>query len=141
LSRAHEILSPRILRCPNRTFVRLDLRCAAYPHIHRQMKDCIGGELVQVDVEVPKDVDNDGVEGKPKPRVQKIAEDDDLVIARPRYSLPSRGSAGPNHAVLHEGAHVGIVNLASAERVRLRDLLRDCIATPLRGHVCNLSAK
>jgi hypothetical protein len=31
--------------------------------------------------------------------------------------------------------------LASAEHVRLRDLLRDCIASPLRGHVCNLSAK
>jgi hypothetical protein len=96
---------------------------------------------VQVDVEVPKDVDDGGVEGKPKPRVQEITEDDDLVVMRPRYSLPARGSAGPNHAVLHEGAHVVIVNLASAERVRLRGLLRDGIASPLRGNVCNLSAK
>jgi hypothetical protein len=87
--------------------------------------------LVQVDVEVPKDVDDGGVEGKPKPRVQEIAEDDDLVVARPRYSLTARGLAGPYHAVLHEGAHVGIVNLASTERVRLRDLLRDGIASPL----------
>jgi hypothetical protein len=86
---------------------------------------------VQVDVEVPKDVDNGGVEGKPKPRVQQIAEDDDLVIMRLRYSFPARGSTGPDHAVLHQGAHVGIVNLASAERVRLWDLLRDGIASPL----------
>jgi hypothetical protein len=50
---------------------------------------------VQVDVEIPKDVDNGGVQGKPKPRVQQVAEDNDFVVARPRYSLPPRGSAGP----------------------------------------------
>jgi hypothetical protein len=30
--------------------------------------------------------------------------------------------------------------LSSAERVRLRYLVHDCITSPLRGHVCNLSA-
>jgi hypothetical protein len=55
-------------------------------------------------------------------------------LSRGRSTVfPARGSAGPDHAVLHQGAHVGIVNLASAERVRLRDLLRDGIASPLRG--------
>jgi hypothetical protein len=93
---------------------------------------------VQVDVEIPKDVDDGGVQGKPKPRV---TEDDDLVVARPWYSFPSRGSAGPDHAVLHKGAHVGVIDLASAECICLLDLLRDSIASPLRRHVCNLSAE
>jgi hypothetical protein len=78
---------------------------------------------VQVDVEVPKDVDDGGVQGKPKTRVQQVAEDDDLVVARSRYSLPARGSAGPDHAVLHQSADVGTVDLAPTERVGLRDLL------------------
>jgi hypothetical protein len=90
---------------------------------------------------IAKDLDDGRVEGKPKPRVQEIAEDDDLVITRPWYSLPARGSAGPNHMILREGAHVGTVNLASAEHVCLRDLLRDGIASSFWGHVCDLNAK
>jgi hypothetical protein len=39
----------------------LDLRCPAYPHIHRQPRDGVWGELVQVDIEVPKYVDDGGV--------------------------------------------------------------------------------
>jgi hypothetical protein len=120
---------------------RLDLRGATYPHVHRQTKNSVGRELVQVDVEVPKDVDDGGVEEKLKPRVQQIAEDDDLVITWPRYSFPARGSAGPDHVVLHERAHVSAVNLASAEGVRLRDLLSDSIASSFWGHGCGLNAK
>jgi hypothetical protein len=87
------------------------------------------------DVEVPKDVDDDVVEGKPKPSVQEIAEDDDLVIVWPRYSLPARGSASPNHVVLNERAHVGTINLAPAEGVRLWDLLCDKIESSFWGNV------
>jgi hypothetical protein len=119
----------------------LDLCGATYPHVHRQAKNSVGRELVQVDVEVPKDVDDSGVEGKPKPRVHQIAEDDDLVITWPRYNFPARGSVGPDHVVLHERAHVGAVNLASAEGVRLRDLLRDSITSSFWGHECGLNAK
>jgi hypothetical protein len=43
--------------------------------------------------------------------------------------------------VLHKRAHIGTVNLASVEGVRLRDLLCDCIASSLRGHECDLNAK
>jgi hypothetical protein len=50
----------------------LDLRGAAYPHVHRQPKDRVGGELVQVYVEVPEDVDDDGVKGETKPREQQL---------------------------------------------------------------------
>jgi hypothetical protein len=98
-------------------------------------------ELVQVDVEVPEDVDDGGVQGKTKPRVQQVAEDDDFVVSRSWYSFPARGSAGPNHAVLHQGVHVGLVDLTPAECVRLRDLPSDSIASPLRCHICDLSVK
>jgi hypothetical protein len=81
------------------------------------------------------------VKGESKPRVQEIAEDDDLIVARPWYGLPARGSSGPNHAVLHKRAHIGTVDLASAEGVRLRDLLCDSIAPSLWGHECDLKAK
>jgi hypothetical protein len=37
---------------------RFDLRGATYPHIHQQTQDGIGGELMQIYVEVPEDVDN-----------------------------------------------------------------------------------
>jgi hypothetical protein len=40
---------------------RLDLCGPTYPHVHRQAKDGIRRELVQVDVEVPEDVDDDRV--------------------------------------------------------------------------------
>jgi hypothetical protein len=69
---------------------RLDLCGPTYPHVHRQTKDSVRRKLVQVDIEIPKDVDGGGVQGKPKPRVQQVAEDDDLVVARPRYSFPPR---------------------------------------------------
>jgi hypothetical protein len=46
----------------------LDLRGTAYPHVHRQPKNFIGGELVQVNVEVPDDIDDGGMKGEPKPR-------------------------------------------------------------------------
>jgi hypothetical protein len=35
------------------------------------------------------------VKGVLKPRVQEIAEDDDLIVARPRYGLPARARAVP----------------------------------------------
>jgi hypothetical protein len=46
----------------------LDLRGAAYPHVHRQTKDRVGGELVQIYAEVPEDIDDGRVKGEPKPR-------------------------------------------------------------------------
>jgi hypothetical protein len=78
----------------------LDLYSTAYPHIHRQTKNRIRGELMQVYVEIPEDVDDGGMKGKPKPRKQEIAEDDNLIIAGLRYGLSARGSRGPDHAVL-----------------------------------------
>jgi hypothetical protein len=111
----------------------LDLRGAAYPHVHRQPKNNIGGELVQVYVEVPEDIDDGGVKGEPKPRKQEIPEDDDLIVARLRYGLPAWGSSGPNHAVLLKGAHVSSVDLASAEGVSLRDFLCNSVASSLWG--------
>jgi NAD(P)H-nitrite reductase large subunit len=45
---------------------RLDLRGAAYPHVHRQTKNCVGSELVKVGVEVPQNIDDGGVKGKPR---------------------------------------------------------------------------
>jgi hypothetical protein len=96
---------------------------------------------VQVYVEVPEDIDDGEVKGEPKPRKQKIPEDDKLIVARLRYSLPARGSCGPNHAVLLKGAHIGSIDLASAEGVRLRDFLCDSITPLLWGHGCVLNAK
>jgi hypothetical protein len=81
------------------------------------------------------------VKEEPKPRVQEIAEDDDLIVVRPRYGLSARGSSGPNHAVLLKRTHIGPVDLASAEGVRLRDLLCDNIALSIWGHGCDLNAK
>jgi hypothetical protein len=78
----------------------LDLRSTAYPHVYRQAKNCIGGELMQVHVEVPEDVDNGRMKGEPKPRKQEIAKDDNLIVTRLRHSLSARGSRGPDHAVL-----------------------------------------
>jgi hypothetical protein len=78
----------------------LDLRSTTYPHIHRQAKNRIGGELTQVYFEISEDVDNGGMKGKPKPRKQEIAEDDNLIIVGLRYGLLARGSRGPDHAVL-----------------------------------------
>jgi hypothetical protein len=119
----------------------LDLRGAAYPHVHGQPKDRVGGELVQVYVKVPEDIDDGGVKGEPKPRKQQIPEDDDLIVARLRYGLPAWGSRGPNHAVLLKGAHIGSIDLASAEGVRLQDFLCDSVAPSLWGHGCDLNAK
>jgi hypothetical protein len=119
----------------------LDLRGAAYPHVHRQPKNSIGGELVQVYVEIQEDIDDGGVKGEPKPRKQEIPKDDDLIVARLRYGLPARGSSSPNHAVLLKETHIGPVDLASAEGVRLRDFLCDSVAPSLWGHGCDLNAK
>jgi hypothetical protein len=97
--------------------------------------------LVQVYVEVAEDIDDGRVKGEPKPRKQEIPEDDDLIVARLRYGLPARGSRGPNHAVPLKGAHIGSVDLASAEGVHLRDFLCDNVAPSLWGHGCDLNAK
>jgi hypothetical protein len=86
------------------------------------------GELVQVNVEVPEDIDDGGVKGEPKPRKQEIPEDDDLVVARLRYGLPTRGSGGPNHVVLVKRAHIDPVDLVAAKGVCLRDFLCDGVA-------------
>jgi hypothetical protein len=119
----------------------LDLRGVAYPHVHRQPKNRVGGELVQVYIEVPKDIDDSAVKGELKPRKQKIPEDENFIVARLRYDLPARGSRSPNHAVPLKRAHIGSVDLASAEGVRLRDFLCDSFAPSLRGHGCALNAK
>jgi hypothetical protein len=47
---------------------RFDLRGAAYPHIHRQPKNRVGRELVQVYVEILEDIDDDGMKGEPESR-------------------------------------------------------------------------
>jgi hypothetical protein len=96
---------------------------------------------MQVYVEVPEDIDDGGVKGEPKPRKQQIPEDDNLIVARLRYGLPARGSCGPNHVVLLKGAHIGSIDLASAEGERLRDFLCDSFAPSLWGHGCDLNAK
>jgi hypothetical protein len=96
---------------------------------------------VQVYVEIPEDIDGGGMKGEPKSCVQEIAEDDNFVVARLRYSLPARGSSGPDHAVLLKRAHIGFVDLAPAEGVRLWDFLCDSVAPSLRGHGCALNAK
>jgi hypothetical protein len=56
--------------------------------------------LTQVYFEISEDVDDGGMKGKPKPRKQEIAEDDNLIIVGLRYGLLARGSRGPDHAVL-----------------------------------------
>jgi hypothetical protein len=119
----------------------LDLRGAAYPHVHRQLKNRVGDELVQVYVEVLEDTDDGGVKGEPKPRKQEVPEDDDLIVMRLRYGLPSRGTRGPNHVVPLKGAHIGSIDLASAEGVRLRDFLCDSVTPSLWGQGCDLNAK
>jgi hypothetical protein len=96
---------------------------------------------VQVDVEIPEVVDDGGVQRETKPRIQQIAEDDDFVVPRPQNSFPARGSVGPDHAVLHQRVHVGLVDLAPAKCVRLRNLPRDSIASPLQCQECYLSAE
>jgi hypothetical protein len=96
---------------------------------------------MQVYVEVPKDIDDSRVKGEPKPRKQQILEDDDLIAARLRYGLSVRGSRGPNHAVLLKGTHIGSIDLASVEGVRLQDFLCDSVAPSLWGHRCDLNAK
>jgi hypothetical protein len=89
------------LVCRSKPFGRgLDLRNAAYPHIHRQAKNRIGGELMQLYVEIPEDVNDGGMTGKPKSCKQEIAEDDNLIIVGLRHDLSARGSRGPDHAVL-----------------------------------------
>jgi hypothetical protein len=130
-----------LMRCGKPLGGGLDLHGAAYPHVHRQPKNCIGGELVQVNVEVPKDIDDGGMKGEPKPRKQEIPEDDDLIVARLRYGLPARGSGGPDHAVLLKRAHIGPVDLAAAKGVCLRDFLCDGAAPSFWGHGCDLRAK
>jgi hypothetical protein len=88
---------------------------------------------MQVYVEIPKDVDDGGM-GKPKPRKQEIAKDDNLIIAGFRYGLSARCSRGPDHAVLLKRIHISSVDLASAEGVRLRDFLCGSVMPSLRGH-------
>jgi hypothetical protein len=51
---------------------RLDLRSPAYPHIHRKAHDGVGGELMQIDVEIPEDVDNSRMKGGTE--AQQIAD-------------------------------------------------------------------
>jgi hypothetical protein len=47
------------LVCGSKPFGRgLDLRSTTYPHIYRQAKNRIGGELMQVYVKIPEDVDD-----------------------------------------------------------------------------------
>jgi hypothetical protein len=50
----------------------LDLRGAANPHIHRQPDNRVGGELVQVYVEIPEDIDDGRMKGEPESREQEI---------------------------------------------------------------------
>jgi hypothetical protein len=50
---------------------------------------------VQVDVEVPEDVDDCGMQWEPKPHIQQVAKDDNFVVPWPRHSLTARGSADP----------------------------------------------
>jgi hypothetical protein len=119
----------------------LDLRGAAYPHVHRQPKNRVGGKLVQVYIKVLEDIDDGVVKGEPKPRKQEIPEDDNLIVARLRYGLPARGSRGPNHVVPLKRAHIGSIDLASVEGVRLRDFLCNSVAPSLRGHGCALNVK
>jgi hypothetical protein len=46
---------------------RFDLRSPTNPHIHRKAQDGVGGELMQIDVEIPEDVDNNWMKREPKP--------------------------------------------------------------------------
>jgi hypothetical protein len=55
---------------------------------------------MQVYVEIPEDVDDGGMKGKPKFRKQEITKDDNLIIAGFRYGLSARCSRGPDHVVL-----------------------------------------
>jgi hypothetical protein len=54
------VLVVNLMRCSKPLGGGLDLHGAAYPHVHRQLKNCVGGELVQVNVEVPEDIDDGG---------------------------------------------------------------------------------
>jgi hypothetical protein len=84
---------------------------------------------VQVDDEIPKDVDDGGVQGKPKPRVQQVAEDDDLVVARPRYSFRPGARPAPTMRFftsaptsvpsiwLRPNVYVFAISLATASRL------------------------
>jgi hypothetical protein len=96
---------------------------------------------VQVNVEVPEDIDDGGVKGEPKPCKQEIPEDDDLIVARLRHGLPARGSGGPNHVVLLKRAHISPIDLAAAKGVCLRDFLGNGVAPSFWGHGCDLKAK
>jgi hypothetical protein len=59
---------------------RFDLRSPANPHINRKVQDGIGGELMQIDVEIPEDVDNNWMKREPKPDKQQIPEDNNFVL-------------------------------------------------------------
>jgi hypothetical protein len=112
----------------------LDFCGATYPHVYRQAKDRIGSELMQIYVEVPEDVDDGWVKGESKPSKQEIAKNDNFIIARLRHGLFAGGPHGPDHAILLKCVHVGSVNQASAEGVRLENHLCGSVAPPLQGH-------
>jgi hypothetical protein len=113
---------------------RFDLRSLANPHIHREAQDGIGGELMQIDVEIPEDVDNNWMKREPKPGEQQIPKDDNFVLMGLRHGLPTGIPRCPDHAVLLKGGYVTPVYQAPSEGVRLQNLLRDSIAPSLRSH-------
>jgi hypothetical protein len=89
---------------------------------------------MQIDVEIPEDIDNSGMKGKPKPDKQQIPKDDNLILLRPQHNLFSESPQCPNHPVLLQGCHIPLIYQAPSEGVRLWYFLRDGVTPPLQSH-------
>jgi hypothetical protein len=83
---------------------------------------------MQIYVELPEDVDDGWMKGKPKPSEQEIAKDDNFILAGLQHDFPTGSPRGTDHAVLLKSVHVDPVNQASGEGVRLRNLFHNSIA-------------
>jgi hypothetical protein len=89
---------------------------------------------MKVYVEVPEDVDNGWVKGKPKPSKQEIAKDDNFILVGFRHGFSTGSPRGTDHAVLLESVHISVVNQTSAEGIRLWNLFCNGTTPSLRGH-------
>jgi hypothetical protein len=89
---------------------------------------------MQIYVEIPEDVDDSWMKWEPKPGKQQIPKDNNFILVGLRHGLPSGSPRSPDHAVFLMGGYVAPIYQAPSEGIRLRNFLRDSIASSLRGH-------
>jgi hypothetical protein len=87
---------------------------------------------MQIDVEIPEDIDNSGMKGKPKSDKQQIPKDDNLIllslstISFPRaHNVPiirffCRDATSPSSIRLRPKVYVFGISFATVSRLRFR---------------------